>query len=199
MAPYLHGIYQKAIYSLETFGSPDLCKASFEPLTYDRAACFLPISPPVYVSEVGHEFTESQIIFEVIGQISAEERGITKIGEDSAGVPSCFIEARPDFVSGILWHRIPAAIDAIAAAIPGPVDVSSIVRTDPETGTCKLKVIWGGRADTPIPMYNCAGVHIHVDIEQLHDRPVRALFWVHCMQFEAKKVLFAQLIFVADI
>ncbi|GBE80645.1 hypothetical protein SCP_0303620 [Sparassis crispa] len=166
--------------------------------------------PPASPEQVSANLTlkDAQVIFQVIGQISADEDNATLDGihdgpnaEESRLAASCWIEARPDFISCIQWNRIPTAVAAVAAAVPGPgpVEVSSMLRADPETGKVKLKVHWNQAANPAIPMFDCAGNLVQVETAELHGRPLRVLFWIHCGEYNSRRVLLAELIYLVDI
>ncbi|GBE83061.1 hypothetical protein SCP_0501070 [Sparassis crispa] len=175
MSPHLHGTYQQAFCSLEgASGSPELAKVFFDTLTYNRSVCCVPLTSSHKISEK-LTLNETQVIFEVIGQIAAGENNFT-LGDisgsvQSRSVASCWIECRPDFISHIQWRRIPDAIKAVAAAVPGPVDVSTMIRVDSETDTIKLKVQWNRASSVAIPMYDVAGKLMEVETADLHGRP----------------------------
>ncbi|GBE83528.1 hypothetical protein SCP_0505850 [Sparassis crispa] len=204
MSPHLHGTYQQAFCSLEgASGSPELAKVFFDTLTYNHSVCCIPLTSSHKISEK-LTLNETQVIFEVIGQIAAGENNST-LGDisgsvQSRSVASCWIECRPDFISHIQWCRIPDAVKAVAAAVPGPVDVSTMIRVDSETDTIKLKVQWNRASSMAIPMYDVAEKLMEVETADLHGRPVRVLFWIHCAELgEGKRALLAELIYLVDI
>lgn len=99
-------------------------------------------------------FTESPIICQVIGQISAtkpvKHRQTHTILGGSIYTTTFWIESRPDTASRAIWSRIPDALRAISeVTYPNPLDISEIYEQDERTGKVSLLVQWTSDCHAP--------------------------------------------------
>ncbi|KAI1786735.1 hypothetical protein LXA43DRAFT_897380, partial [Ganoderma leucocontextum] len=108
------------------------------------------------------------LLFDIVGQIAPYQCYLTARGLPQPGdlvgkepVVSCWLEARPHFMSEINWRGVKDSVGKVIEAISGNVDTSRLFAKD-DDGRPMLQIIWqgySGQTAGVLPMFDALGNH----------------------------------------
>ena len=157
MTEDLQAVYRHCVYNLDSV-HPHLIPDIHFQFDGTNWVCSRALPNPLTFTTIpSNPITESALIFQVIGQISAFKPILTTKNEHQI-LTSCWIEACPDAASCALWSHIPESLHAIAQASHTTLNFSQLYHID-ASGVMQLKVVWTG--DVSKPALIAISTHCH--------------------------------------